>query len=125
MNTKVLNTLEYTKIISMLCERAASSLGKEYCQKLLPSSDITEIRRMQTNTADALSHIYGRGEPSFSGAKDIRPSLLRLEMGASLGAPELLAISSLLHVASRIKTYSRDLPEDSLTELFDGIEPLT
>ena len=47
MNTKVLKTLEYHKIIDRLTELAGSVLGKELCKNLLPSSDIEEIRMLQ------------------------------------------------------------------------------
>ena len=47
MNEKALRILEYTKIIDMLSEQAASELGKELCRKLTPMTDIEEIRRAQ------------------------------------------------------------------------------
>ena len=43
MNKKVLQTLEYHKIISMLVEEADSPLGKESAGNLLPSSDRPQI----------------------------------------------------------------------------------
>ncbi len=42
MNTKVLKTLEYHKIIDTLTELAGSMPGKELCRNLLPSTDIYE-----------------------------------------------------------------------------------
>ena len=58
MNTKVLKTLEYHKIIDRLTELAGSVLGKELCKNLLPSSDIEEIRMLQAETSLALSMLY-------------------------------------------------------------------
>ena len=53
MNEKALRTLEYTKIIDRLTELAGSSIGKELCRNLKPSSDITEIEAAQKQTSDA------------------------------------------------------------------------
>ena len=119
MNQRALKTLEYNKIIDKLTALAASSLGKEKCSNLLPSVDIHEIREAQTETSDALSRLLKNGSLSFSGIKDVRPSIMRLEVGSTLSATELLHISSLLNVALRIKTYSRstgDLLRDAREE---------
>ena len=129
MNLKALKTLEYNKIIAQLCENASSSLGKELCQKLLPSSDIKEINRLQQETADALSRLLKKGSLSFRGTKDIGASLKRLEIGGTLSAIELLNISSLLDCTLRVKAYGRGGDEeestDTLSELFNGLEPLS
>ena len=101
MNTKVLKTLEYHKIIDRLTELAGSVLGKELCKNLLPSSDIEEIRMLQAETSLALAMLYQKGHVSFSGITDIRGSLKRLEVGSILGPSELLAICHLLEVCSR------------------------
>ena len=55
--------------------------------------------------------------------KDVRCSMKRLEIGSSLGIPELLAVSSLLTVAARAQSYGRhekseEFPDDSLEERF-------
>lgn len=127
MNEKVLKTLEYNKIIELLKEEAASNLGRDLCAKLQPSSNIQEIKKNQQQTSDALKRIWQKGSISFSGIHDIGESLKRLEIGSTLGTRELLRICSLLKVALRVKTFSRneDNETDSLDGLFDAIEPLT
>lgn len=128
MNTKVLKTLEFHKIIEQLKEEAASDLGKNLCAELTPSTDLHEIKRIQQQTSDALTRIWQKGSVSFSELHDIGESLKRLEIGSTLGMGELLRISSLLKVANRIKTFSRREDtdtKDSLDELFEAIEPLT
>ena len=94
--TGALRTLEYTKIIERLTELAGSSIGKELCRNLKPSSNLAEIEAAQKQTSDALSRIYQRGSISFSGVQDVRGSLKRLEIGGSLSALELLRIAKLL-----------------------------
>lgn len=131
MNEKALRTLEYNKIIQKLSELAGSSRGKELCASLLPHHELSEITRLQKETSDALSRLLRKGSLSFSGIHDIRPSLMRLKVGSSLGAVELLRISSVLDATLRIKAYGGctgkdedDIIEDSLTEYFGGLEPL-
>ena len=90
MNKKVLKTLEYNKIIDRLSDCACSELGKEKCRKLEPISDLNKIKKLQKETADALSLVWQKGSVSFSGLHDISASLKRLEIGSALGAGELL-----------------------------------
>lgn len=132
MNEKALKTLEYNKIIDKLCELAGTSHGRELCAGLLPSSDIETIKKLQGQTTDALSRLYRKGSVSFGGIHDIRPSITRLKLGSSLSATELLHISSDLDATLRIKAYGgytgKDLDvqsEDSLTQIFADLEPLT
>ncbi len=128
MNEKALRTLEYTKIIEWLTELAGSSIGKELCRNLKPSSNLAEIEAAQKQTSDALSRIYQRGSISFSGVQDVRGSLKRLEIGGSLSALELLRIAKLLETTSRVKSFGRlensDREKDSLDDMFDGLQPL-
>ena len=143
MNEKVLKTLEYNKIIARLAEHASSEDAKKRCLTLTPGTDINEINLLQLQTKDALNRLFKGGRISFSGVHDIRDSLKRLEIGASLSITELLRVCSLLEAAKRSKAFSRtsightgpdrpaaadgtdELPVDSLTGFFDQIEPLT
>ncbi|MCI9361185.1 MAG: endonuclease MutS2 [Hungatella sp.] len=129
MNIKSLKTLEYDKIITQLQEYASSLLGREMCENLLPSTDIHEIRQLQSETTDALTRVRMKGSISFSGLKDITGSLKRLEIGSSLSISELLLLSSNLTLSARAKAYGRheesELPDDTLEEMFRLLEPLT
>ena len=129
MNSKVLKTLEYEKIIEHLVSFAGSVPGKELCQKLLPSADIEEIRTMQQETSLALSMIFQKGSVSFSGITDIRGSLKRLEVGSILNPKEILQICRLLEVCNRVKAYSRkentEEEPNALDIMFDDLQPLT
>lgn len=132
MNEKALRTLEYNKMIDKLCALAGTGFGRDLCAHLKPSSDIKVIEKLQKETSDALSRIQRKGSVSFHGIHDIRPSVMRVKVGSTLGAVELLHISSDLDATLRIKAYGgytgKDdglLTEDSLTEYFAGLEPLT
>lgn len=129
MNTKVLNTLEYNKIIALLEDKADSEPAKKLCRELLPSTDLEEIRKNQLMTADALNRLFKKGGTSFGSNSDLGFSLKSLEIGSTLSILELLKIASLLDNVSRIKIFGRkdreDAPDDSLTEYFEQLTPLT
>ncbi len=128
MNEKVLHTLEYDKIIQRLEPFASSAQAKEMCLHLVPSADLMEIKERQAQTRDALSRIYKRGNLSFSGLYDIRPSLKLLEIGSTLDTKELLAIAGLLSLTEQVAEYGstedEDLLDDSLQGTFDSLCPL-
>ena len=123
MNEKALKTLEYTKIIDQLTEYASTEMGKQMCRELQPSCDLGTIRQSQTETTDALTRVRMKGSLSFGGVKDVRGSMKRLEIGSSLGIPELLAVSSLLTVAARAQSYGRHEKSEEFPD--DSLDPLT
>ena len=133
MNNKVLETLEYNKIIEKLTGYASSAMGKSLCKKLVPVSDYDEILLRQGETRDALARIYKTGSLSFQGLTDILPHLRLLEIGSTLSAKELLEIASLLAVTAQAKSYEEDDPDrqddpeltfDQLSRYFEILEPL-
>lgn len=130
MNQKVLQKLEFNKIINNLVSLASSELGKQTCMELIPVTDLEQINLSQQETSDALSRIFKKGGISFSGNKNVSSFLRSLEVSSTLSASELLKISSLLECTNKIKTYSRtekqlEQLEDSLTPYFELLQPLT
>ena len=129
MNTKVLTTLEYTKIIDLLTEKADSEPGKKLCRELVPFTDLSAIRTAQRETKDALARLFRIGSTSFGSNRDLGFSIRSLEIGSSLSMSELLKLASFLDNVNRIKTYGKkereDLPNDSLDAYFEGLTPMT
>ncbi len=129
MNQKVLNTLEYDKIIQLLSEKADSEPGRKLCLQLVPSSDIDKIRRDQTETRDALTRLFQFGSTSFGSNRDIGFSVKSLNAGIALSAGELLKIAAMLDNVNRIRTYGRkgadESSADSLDDYFMKLTPLT
>ena len=124
MNKKVLHTLEFDKIINMLTDTAQTPAGKKLCKNTVPVADLDVIEEAQEQTSCALTRIYKKGRPSFAGVSDITASFLRLDVGAVLGAGELLQIASLLSRAASCISYNEDC-DDSLSPLFEGLMPVT
>ncbi len=148
MNEKALRTLEFEKIIDKLTEFASTPPGRELCRSLAPLTWPEDIRLAQRETSDALRRTILNGSLPFSGIRDIRGSVKRLQIGGVLGMSELLHISGLLTAAARAKSYGRSSGDslkrsavpaeerqgqeaaeeefsDSLSELFSLLEPLT
>ncbi len=131
MNEKVLTTLEYNKIISLLVQKASSAPGRAMCAELKPLTDLSAIRLAQQQTSDALSMLFAKGSTSFGGNHDVAMAMQSLEVGSTLSAPELLKIARLLDNVNRIKAYGRSArneeeeKETTLTEYFRALEPLT
>ena len=123
VNKKVLKTLEFDKIIDMLVEEADSSLGKDRARRLRPSSDQSEIVALQAETSHALTRLFHHGSLSFHGLTDIRPSLVPLSKGGTLGAGELLRIGALLEAAKRAVEFDKkDEETDFLSGRFNGLQ---
>ena len=129
MNDKVLRVLEYNKIIDMLTDKATSEQGRKLTAALVPMTDSDAIAKAQTETADALGHLFRKGSTSFGGNKDLGMSIKSLEVGSVLSVSELLRIAAFLENVNRIKSYGRkereDIPADSLDAYFDVLEPIT
>lgn len=129
MNQKVLRTLEYNKIVEQLAEYAFGADTKERCLSLLPSTSLSEITNAQQQTKDAMNRSLKKGRLDCSGIKPLSSAIQRVEIGGTMNIEELLGLCKLLETARRVKAYGRkereDIPSDSLSELFDGLEPLS
>ncbi|MCL2717452.1 MAG: endonuclease MutS2 [Lachnospiraceae bacterium] len=129
MNEKVLRTLEYTKIIDRLAEKAGSELGISLCRNLAPMTVFSDITKAQQETSDALGRLLRKGATSFGNNHDIGWAMKSLDKGSTISIPELLKVAGLLENVNRIKQYGRpgrnDENPDSLTGYFDTLEPLT
>ncbi|MCR5587151.1 MAG: endonuclease MutS2 [Lachnospiraceae bacterium] len=130
MDLKTCKPLEFEKIRDMLVDEAESTAGKELCARLCPTGNIDKINKWLSETSDALTHLVTQGDVSFVNVKDIRDSLKRLEIGASLSAVELLIIARLLSNTGTVKSYFRaktdenDCTMDSLDDYYQALNPL-
>ena len=128
MNEKALNTLEYYKIIERLAQMATSEPGRKKCLSLKPMRDAGEIREAQLQTKDALSRLFKQDSVNFGGNKNVHYLCKHLAIGGTISQEELLMVASLLENTARVKNYgraNREEIEDSLSPLFDELEPLT
>ena len=129
MNKKVLQTLEFNKIVDRLTDKATSDPGRDMCRQLDPMTDLELIDKAQLETYDALGMLLSKGSISFGANKDMGYAIKSLEVQSSLTAPELLNIANMLQNVNRVKAYGRkkdeDEPSNSLTDYFEMLSPLT
>ena len=130
MNDRAIRVLEFDKIREMLIHYAGSTLGRIRAGELMPVTTLEEADLLQMQAEDATKRIDKKGSLSFGGIGDIGESLVRLEHGGCLTAPELLRIGAILNATQRVKQYGttgtrgEDAPQDTLTERFDLLETL-
>ncbi|MBP5410640.1 MAG: endonuclease MutS2 [Lachnospiraceae bacterium] len=130
MNDRAIRVLEFDKIREMLIHYAGSTLGRIRAGELMPVTTLEEADLLQMQAEDATKRIDKKGSLSFGGIGDIGESLVRLEHGGCLTAPELLRIGGILNATQRVKQYGttgtrgEDAPQDTLTERFDLLETL-
>ena len=130
MNERAVRVLEFDRIREMLIHYTGSTLGREAAGKLMPAGTKEDADLLQLQAEDATRRIDRKGSLSFGGIGDIGESLVRLQHGGCLTAPELLRIGSILTATQRVKQYGttgtrgEDAPQDSLTERFELLETL-
>ena len=105
---KSLTTLELPAVLEMLSQQAVGETAKEQALCLTPSSDRAEVKRRLDETTAAKTMMVVRGSPSFSGVKDVRPSLARADLGGALNTRELLDIARVLQCARLVRGYIAD-----------------
>ena len=129
MNEKVIEKLEYNKILELLSERAASEEAKMLCMETLPMRSKADLERRLMRVSDALDRIFKDGAISFGGIRNVRGSVLSTQREATLTPRELMDIASTLETIDTIKAYGMkerfEENPDSLCDDFDCLIPLT
>lgn len=105
---KSLLTLELPAVMEMLSHEAVSEAAKAQTAELSPAYDPAEVRRRQEETSAAKAMMTVRQNPSFSGVKDVRPSLSRADLGGTLNTRELMDIARVLQCARLVRGYIAD-----------------
>lgn len=127
MNKKVLNLLEYNKIIDLLSAQAGSTLARERINSFAPMSNMRMVKEALTETTEAVSVILYKGSIPVGEIGDIISLLDIVRKGRSLSMRELLAINRSLAGAREVKVFlSSDVPEiPMISEINSLIAPNT
>lgn len=112
MNTKILTTLEYSKIVDKLKGHAATSLGKELVEALTPSTDIEIVKDLLQLTDEAFAADRLKGAAPFGGIFNIKPSLHRARISGTLNPTELIEIASTSRGSRRVKRFVDTVHEE-------------
>ncbi|MFC5648137.1 endonuclease MutS2 [Paenibacillus solisilvae] len=126
MDDKILQTLEYAKIVYKLTQHAATSLGKAAAEAVRPSSDLEEVKRLLQITDEAYKADRLKGSAPFGGVVDIRASVLRSRIGGTLSPSELLEIAETVRGGRRLKRHVLQLHDDDAVPMLAAMaEQLT
>lgn len=116
---KSFKVVEFDKIINKLLSYTESETVRERIAKLkmLP---LDEAKIAQRETTEAVFAMLRQGNPPVNlSVGDVRPVIKRIQIGAILNPAELIAISRVLYVCRRMKTYLTDSGDD--LEILRGI----
>ena len=76
---KSLQTIELPAVLELLAAKASSEGAKAMARALRPAAEAGRVRERLAETTCAKTMEETKGSPSFSGLKDVRPSLARAE----------------------------------------------
>lgn len=109
---KALKVLEYDKIIEMLLDLTQGELARDLVEKLEPSNDIDDIRRMQEETSEAYRVLVRYGDIDYSAATHIKHLVSKASLGSMLFIEDLYDIMQNIFLVSSIKRYLKTSIED-------------
>ncbi|MFG6148327.1 endonuclease MutS2 [Halobacillus sp. B23F22_1] len=124
MNERILNVLEYNKIISQLTQHTASSLGEEKAASLKPSVHLEEVINLQNETDEAAQVLRLKGHVPLGGIFDIKPNIKRTMIGGILSSLECLDVASTIYGGRQLKRFIEDMEEPEMPILRDLVKEL-
>lgn len=111
MNSKIIEKLEYNRIIKQLSDLAITAPAKEQALTLMPSSNFDEVKKSIDQTRVLSNILRVKGPMPITDFKDIRASLKRLKVKANLNGEELGNIFLILSLAKDVSQFTADLEE--------------
>ena len=122
---KVLNKLDFPKVLARLAEYCLLPRAKELAEGLIPYIDWESVRLALQETEEGKNLL--RGNPLFSvrGAKEIRSYIERCLRGGVIHGEELLEVRDTLRVGRKVKLLLLEINEGfpGLWEIVLPIEP--
>src|SRR5699024_1089830 len=105
MNEQTLTKLEYDKIIALVKQEAATSIGKRQAEVIQPSVDMEAIEKLQAETDEAVDILRSNKAIPCLYMEDVPPSLKRSESGGTLQCSEIVHIAQLIATGRNLKTF--------------------
>lgn len=125
MNSKILEHLEFNKVIAGLEGYLQTQQGRSELAHLIPLTNPRKIQQRFDQVADMTQIFQEGGGLSLGTTKDISASLKRLELEGDLNIDEFIQLKRLLQVSAELGRFYAELENVSLTvlaELFEKIE---
>jgi len=127
VNQRVLNVLEFNKIMQMLVEEAETSLGKDRSRNIFPDTELETVNRLQEETDEAVQILRLNLMIPFGGISDIRDGLKHATIGGSLPAHTILDVANTLYGGRQVKNFMEgfeDMELPILQGMAEDISPL-
>ena len=105
MDKHTLKVLAFDRVMEMLKEQAASSLGKEAAALTVPTTILEVAKIKQKETKEARDILELEANIPFGGIEDIRPMVEFASVGSMLQPNDLLTILNTLKSSDRLKFY--------------------
>ncbi|MGY0693135.1 endonuclease MutS2 [Virgibacillus sp. FSP13] len=126
MNERILQVLEFNKILESLTSQAATSLGKDLASLLKPATDLQDVKALQQETDEAGQVERLNLSIPLGGISDIRASVKRSIIGGVLNTGECLDVANTIYGGRQVKEFIAKLEKNLpiLEGLVEQITPL-
>ena len=124
MNTKILETLEFSKIKELFAPYLLTEQGQLELGLLLPTSKKETVASAFLEMTDMQQIFVQHPHFSLAATQDITALTKRLELESDLNIEEFLALKSVLAVTQELKSFYEDLENvhlEKLDRLFDNL----
>lgn len=105
MNERSRRVLEYDKIKNQLAHFATSSLGKDKCLNLMPTTEEDWIIHALNETTEAVKMIQEVSQPPLGPIYDLKASFRIAQIGGMLTPKQLLEVGDSLRTARVLKKF--------------------
>lgn len=125
MNTKILEQLEFDKVLAGLYGYAQTEMGLNALRDLSPMTSASKISQRFAEVADMEQLMVEHHTFAIGQASDVSASLRRLDLGGDLNVDEFIQLKRILQIAAEIGRFYADLDNvtlGALPAIFDKIE---
>lgn len=133
MHPRSLRLLELDKVLALLRERCATSMGENLVAQVEPATEYSQVLASQEQTKEA-AEILVQEEPPLSGLADVGSEVTRAGKGAILDPLGLYRVSTFLAASASLRRYLKKhtrpdtwlfLTAQGLTDLPDLVDDLS
>ncbi|NMF07561.1 endonuclease MutS2 [Clostridium beijerinckii] len=108
MNNATLEKLNYKELKDIVKSYCVSNLGKKLIDKLVPSNNIKQVRRMIKETSEGRRLIDASYHMPLEGVFDISPLIEKIEKGGVLEPAEVITVGDFLRGCRKVKAFVKD-----------------
>ena len=108
MNNATLEKLNYKELKDIVKSFCVSNLGKKLIDKLVPSNNIKQVRRMIKETSEGRRLIDASYHMPLEGVFDISPLIEKIEKGGVLEPSEVITVGDFLRGCRKVKAFIKD-----------------